>query len=202
MYRGASSALKLAILSDIWGIDQALTRWSQSITDEFDVVLLSPYMHLAISEPQHFANDDQAYDFFIKNGGLARYTADARQWLLDQQSKVICIGFSAGAAVAYQLACDTTHPQAVFGIYGGQIHRLQALSQTVQCPVQLIFSDEPHFDVPELVHLLSQQPHVDACHWPYSHGFANHRSAGFNPEALLKLTDTLKAWLRVQNNHV
>lgn len=188
--------MKLAIFTDIWGIDPTLASWANSLPCADQLELLSPYPQGCDTELPHFSDDQHAYSFFTQHGGLDQYTTFARDWMAQQTDPVMVLGFSAGGAVAYQLACDDRHPKAIFGVYAGQIHRLA--QRLVQCPTQLVFSDEHHFDVPTLVASLGQQALINAEHWRYPHGFANTRSQGFTAQALLKLTAQVHCWLKSQ----
>lgn len=185
--------MKLAVLSDIWGIDHTLTSWVDEIkrsSGDMQYELLSPYQTKSLP---HFRNDKDAYEFFSDNGGLQQYVETVRQWLAHQSEPVALVGFSAGAAVAFQLASEPCHPAVIFAVYGGQIHRMTHLE--LRCAAHLVFSNEPHFDVPSVVDTLNQQPLLNAVHWPYEHGFANPRSDGFNEKARQLLTIELHHWL-------
>lgn len=190
--------MKLVILSDIWGVDLTLTQWLKTVLGNCSFELLSPYLHLSAEQLPKFNDDQQAYAFFTMQGGLDRYTQVTKQWLATQHEPVVLIGFSAGAAVAYQLACEDLPLKAILGVYGGQIHRLHKVfsPNRLKCATTLIFSDEDHFDVPTLVETLGRHPLVDAFHWPYPHGFANHRSNGFNETALIQLSEFIIEWMQ------
>ncbi len=188
--------MKLAIFSDIWGIDPTLSAWASSLQSDCLIELLSPYPQRSLNELPHFSDDQQAYSFFTQQGGLDQYTKFARDWMAQQTEPVLVLGFSAGGAVAYQLACDDRHPKAIFTVYAGQIHRLA--QRLVQCPTKLVFSDEHHFDVPAMIERLHQQSLISAEHWRYPHGFANTRSQGFTPQALLTLKAQVRSWLQSQ----
>lgn len=185
--------MKLLVLTDIWGIDPAIRQWIKAVTANATMPyeFLSPYP----DEQQHlaFTSDQNAYASFSQHGGLENYTRSVRTWFEQQTEPVLILGFSAGAAVAFQLATELRHPAAVFAVYGGQIHRMSNFN--VLCPTQLVFSQESHFDVNALVGTLKQQHHVCVEYWPVQHGFANPRSAGYDRVAQAALADSIARWL-------
>lgn len=166
----------LLVCTDIFGITAALQQWLAALP--VTVELLSPY-----PRQLQFADDEAAYRFFTAQGGLAVYQQKLTNWLQNRAEPVNALGFSAGAAVLWS-ALGTQHQLPIkrsWLFYGSQI-RLQAGLQP-QCPTQLIWAQESHFDVAALHQQLAAKPLVQSELTSYPHGFINPASRGYRPTA-------------------
>lgn len=184
--------MKLLVCADIFGV-----------TSELNDAVTALAISSAITGPSsangvRFNDDNQAYAAFIAAGGLSAYTAEVAA-LIQAQQPTHLLGFSAGAAVLWQLCAQadiiSTEQQALL-CYGGQIRQFDELQPL--CKVHCLWSDESHFDVAALQHKLaallthrafSQQ------HWPYPHGFVNPHSKNYQTVAASKFWQQLPAWL-------
>ena len=81
--------MKLAIFTDIWGIDPTLASWANSLPCADQLELLSPYPQGCDTELPHFSDDQHAYSFFTQHGGLDQYTTFARDWMAQQTDPVM-----------------------------------------------------------------------------------------------------------------
>ena len=142
-------------------------------------VVVSPY-----AEPRHFADEQQAYQAFLAQGGLKAYLQKVLA-LWPPSQAVAVIGFSAGATCAWQLAQQPpANLRQCLAVYSGHLH--QYLAQSVQVPTRLLLVNETHYQADVLARQLTQ-PLVDCQVWPYQHGFANPCSAAYHPQAVNEL---------------
>ena len=166
----------LLVCTDIFGVTAALHHWLAALPVE--VQLLSPY-----SQMQQFEHAQAAYQFFTEQGGLPAYQQKLTQWLASQTKAVDALGFSAGAAVLWSaIAAQPKSPvKRCWLFYGGQIRQQPELQPN--CPTQLIWAEETHFDVVALHQQLAAKPLVQSELTPYPHGFINPASSGYRSAA-------------------
>lgn len=179
----------LLVCTDIFGITAPLQQWLSALP--VTVELLSPY-----PQQQQFADDEAAYQFFTAQGGLALYQQKLTHWLQSRAEPVNALGFSAGAAVLWSaMAAQPKLPiKRSWLFYGGQI-RQQAELQP-QCPTQLIWAQESHFDVVALHQQLAAKPLVQSELTSYPHGFINPASRGYRPAAAASYQQWLASALK------
>lgn len=140
-----------------------------------------------------FGDEQEAYAFFLGQGGVAPYAERIRARLAEEAAgPLVGIGFSAGAAALWRAlagpggACVET---AIL-FYGSQIRNDAELQP--RCDTLLVFpAEEPHFSVAGLVGRLRGRPQVRCATVPWSHGYLNRLSRNFNREGYQR---TL-AWL-------
>jgi Dienelactone hydrolase and related enzymes len=128
-----------------------------------------------------YAQQQDAYEFFMKTAGFEVYSSinDLIRQLRPKYRKIILLGFSAGATVAWRCAesglCD-----GMIGCYGSRIRDYTELKP--KCPTLLIFADqEIFFDAAGLASELKSKPNVTAVLLSGNHGFCDPFSAGYNP---------------------
>ena len=153
---------------------------------------MSPYAASDGFASDSFASDEQAYQTFLQQGGMQAYVDKLQQQLQLMTQPYLALGFSAGAAALWQLAAlPQPGLQRLICCYGGQIrHQPQLVPQV---PVQLIWAEERHFCVSALHQLLLNKPQISSELTPWSHGFANPLSAGYQPTAAAWLQQWLMA---------
>lgn len=184
--------MKLFVCADIFGVTPELTAAVAALP--VPGVITGPASAIGMK----FSDDQQAYAAFVAAGGLPAYTAAVRQMLLTQQPTHL-LGFSAGAAVLWQLIAQAekarTVQQALL-CYGGQIRQFDALQPL--CPVHCLWSDESHFDVIALQQQLAASPGnhtLSQQHWPYPHGFINPHSKNYQAAAASQFWQQVHGWL-------
>lgn len=172
------------VVSDIFGITDALIAWSHSTFDE--VSLVSPY-----GEQMHdFVNEQDAYQAFQQAGGITAYCQHlAKQAEVDAH----VVGFSAGASAAWVVQAQANcRWQSMTGFYPSQIRHHLGLNP--QRPVRLVFPhSEPHFALQPVIDELAQKAGISCQQSPYAHGFMNPHSAGFDKGGLQQMTQWLKS---------
>lgn len=191
-----TSTLRLLVASDIFGHTEALNAALAQL------VLQGAALRISICQPdscrienRRFANDEQAYQAFMQQGGLAVYQQQLSTALSQQQPDLV-LGFSAGAAALWcalsELPAAATPARALL-CYGGQIRQHVALQPKLA--VTCLWSDETHFDVRALQCALAVQTNVLQQHWPYHHGFINPLSKNYQRDGATEFWRRCQLWL-------
>lgn len=168
--------MQLMIVTDIFGAQPELM--SLFIALDPQVVVIQPYD----DQPPAFTDDAQAYSYFLRHGGIDAYSDRLTGVLRAQTNPVLLLGFSAGAAACWAVSAIADLPiQRCIGFYGSQIRQLVKLDP--RYPIELIFSEESHFSVPELMQTLEGKANLTQSQVSYTHGFMNPLSRGYQPQA-------------------
>ncbi|WP_233080853.1 dienelactone hydrolase family protein, partial [Rheinheimera soli] len=168
--------MQLVIVTDIFGAQpEVLLQFDQLGSD---YLCVQPYDH----QPPVFADDKEAYQYFLDHGGIEAYCNKVGEVLKAQIEPVFLAGFSAGAAACWaNLAVEHLTIKHCVGFYGGQIRQMTHLQPLY--PTELIFAEESHFSVSELMSVLADKANVKQSLEPYPHGFMNVLSQGYRAEA-------------------
>lgn len=168
--------MRLVIVTDIFGAQpEVLLQFDQLGPD---YLCIQPYDH----KPPSFADDNEAYLYFLAHGGLDAYSNRLGEVLNAQTEPVFLVGFSAGAAACWaNLVLEHLTIAHCVGFYGGQIRQMTDLQP--RYPTELIFAEETHFSVPELMDALAGKMNLQLSLVPYPHGFMNPLSRGYSAEA-------------------
>jgi Dienelactone hydrolase family len=178
--------MQLVIATDIFGAQpEVLLQFDQL---GLDYLCIQPYDH----QPPSFSDDTEAYRYFLGHGALEAYSNRLGEQLKAQTEPVFLVGFSAGAAACWaNLALEHLPIKHCVGFYGGQIRQMAHLQPLY--PTELIFAEETHFSVSELMDVLAGKTKLKQSLVPYSHGFMNLLSRGYSAEAADMYWDKLKA---------
>lgn len=180
--------MSTALVADIFGVTPALKKLGKQLNN---ALIIDPYQ----GKNMGFADEETAYQYFIKNVGLDNYLALLKSALKEQPNIQILIGFSVGATTLWRYAgtCYDIGPinvKKIIGFYGGQIR--QYLDLIPKVPVELIFpQSEIHFSVSKLIEGLPENEHLSVSRCDYLHGFMNERSTNYHPEAYQYYLDKL-----------
>ncbi|EGM77746.1 dienelactone hydrolase-like enzyme [Rheinheimera sp. A13L] len=168
--------MQLVITTDIFGAQpEVLLQFDQLGSD---YLCVQPYDH----QSPVFADDKEAYQYFLDHGGIETYCNKVGEVLKAQTEPVFLVGFSAGAAACWaNLALEHLTVKACVGFYGGQIRQMTHLQPLY--PTELIFAEESHFSVLELMDALAGKINLKQSFVPYPHGFMNVLSRGYQAEA-------------------
>ncbi|WP_022661810.1 dienelactone hydrolase family protein [Paucidesulfovibrio longus] len=141
--------------------------------------------------------EQDAYARFLRDCGPERYAelvaARAEEW----GGEPFCaVGFSAGAAAVWALACGTGPlPAHAFCFYGSGIRHMT--ERAPRCPVDAVIPcREPHFDVAALGRALAAHSNVTCHATPWLHGFMNPLSPNLAPDGYALWLARLEAELR------
>lgn len=177
--------MKILIASDIFGETEAHIEICELLGNKHQVTSISPYH----KKPPIFANETEAYQYFINMGGMDNYLARIAN-LKNVNEIEITIGFSAGGAAIW--ACQNVFTALRQGIafYPGQIRHY--LETKVSVPWHVVFAKfERHFDQDEVIGVLAKNTSLSIYRAPYQHGFINPDSEQFNLSARREALDCL-----------
>ncbi|MBC3767099.1 dienelactone hydrolase family protein [Neptunicella marina] len=181
----------IIVVADIFGYTNALQCIADSIDD--DVVIVDPYQ----GRDMQFADEAQAYDYFSRNVGLARYLTELKCQVQQAGDNCQLVGFSMGASVTWCLSSDpqVTNIDKALGFYGSQIRHHADVEP--EFPVRLIFpASEQHFSVPQLMQKLQRKALVQVAQCQYQHGFMNRYSAHFNGQGYDQYMQQIQSFVK------
>lgn len=166
----------LIMVTDIFGAQpEVLLQFNQLGSD---YLCVQPYDH----QPPSFADDNEAYQYFLAHGALESYSKKLAGVLKAQPEQIFLVGFSAGAAACWaNLVLEHLTIEHCVGFYGGQIRQMTQLEPLYS--TELIFAEESHFSVSELMNALAGKTKLQQSCVPYPHGFMNTLSRGYRAEA-------------------
>lgn len=189
--------MNILVATDIFGTTPAIANWFKPLVQatHFTLEVVSPYpsplLDISADRGSSDANavlaktvtaDQLAYQQFLEQGGLSAYVEKLQSVLDMQQGSYLAVGFSAGAAALWQLAAKPQSGlQQLFCFYGGQIRSCAEVQPCVATTV--IWAQETHFDVEALHQSMQQRERIKSHLAPYSHGFINPASDGFDSAA-------------------
>jgi len=182
--------MNILIVSDIFGVSTHLEELKRAFTDAGNSCrIIDPYD----GKPQLFSDEQSAYEAFISSCGHKLYSEHVCAVLTASKKKVCLLGFSAGASAAWSALKKLSNPEIVeqlIGFYPSQIRN--QLDFTPSCKSLFIFPRaEPHFDLDEVISVLSKNPKVKCIKTDMKHGFMNPSSKNY----ALNKADILKRLL-------
>ncbi len=166
------------IVSDIFGKTKALETIADSLSRE--VKIFDPYSRES-SEALNFDTEKQAYEYFVTEVGLQKYSDNLENYISEFDEQVSLLGFSVGASTIWKISesIETSNISGATCFYGSQIRHYKEISP--KFPIQLVLpSFEEHFSIPELKAELSLVKNVSIHQSAYLHGFMNQYSENFN----------------------
>jgi dienelactone hydrolase len=173
--------MKLIVISDIFGWTSALNTFINQFYDHYEMIcVIDPYSGRNL----HFLNEEDAYQHFQHHCGLEQLTDQLRIKLGETKGFVDIIGFSVGAAAAWEISGECRYRQIrkVIGFYGSRIRE-----KTEICPdisTSLIFPKyEKNFDLEPVIQTLEKKNKVEIIRTEYLHGFMNKKSVNYSEEA-------------------
>ncbi|MCZ4279597.1 dienelactone hydrolase family protein [Kiloniella laminariae] len=185
--------MPVLLITDIWGRSPETEKLEQKLRGvDYDVQQLDSYQ----GETRSFACEADAYAAFMADCGHEVYAALVEEAVreVSQQSatKLVLLGFSAGASAAWRVAgSESKHPiHHLAGFYPGQIRNSLELSPS--CPVTLVFPRvEEHFSVDAVIAELEKKPDVVCFKSAGEHGFMNPLSRNYLASEARKYRDIL-----------
>lgn len=180
--------MQIVLATDIFGLTSHVEVIAAHLRQKGQLgEIFSPFTGL-----QSFTDEETAYQFFLRAGGVEAYSEKIAAGLQAVESPQVCVGFSAGAAALWRVlaqpGADNIERAILF--YGSQIRDAAELQP--QCETLLVFpAEEPHFSVPELIKRLQGRPGITCTQVPWQHGYMNRLSRNFDLEGYRR---TL-AWL-------
>jgi dienelactone hydrolase len=148
-----------------------------------------------------YALQEQAYAHFIQSGGFGRYQEIIRRMeaLRREYNKIILIGFSAGATIAWRCT-ESRFCDCMVGVYGSRIRDYTEVEPA--CRSLLLFSDqEESFDVWKLEEDLRNKKNASIRVLKGRHGFMDSFSGNFNSMASEKAMDMIRAFIQASDGN-
>jgi dienelactone hydrolase len=167
--------MRTLLVSDIFGKTSSFKALAEAISENVEII--DPYAGAEIS----FADETEAYAYFMKNVGLERYCQIVNRHVTSISQPTEIIGFSVGASAIWILS-EILSPlvfQRVVCFYGSQIRYHKNINPCV-CVELVMPKLEPTFNVEKLSRELSNKPSVKIHRSQYMHGFMNHLSKNFS----------------------
>lgn len=175
----AEHAMQIVLATDIFGLTSHVEVFAAHLRQKVGMCeIFSPFNGL-----QSFADEGQAYQFFLRAGGIEAYSEKIEGGVQAVESPQVCVGFSAGAAALWRVLSrpGSGNIERAILFYGSQIRDTAELQP--QCETLLVFpAEEPHFSVPKLIKRLQGRPGINCTQVPWQHGYMNRLSRNFDLE--------------------
>ncbi|MGE8205624.1 dienelactone hydrolase family protein [Heyndrickxia sp. NPDC080065] len=189
------SDIAILVVHEIYGLNQHMLNFCEILGKQgFDV--FCPNM---IEREAAFAYSEEkaAYSHFMENIGFNKALNNIRHTLSSIQNKyekIIIIGFSVGATVAW-LCSEISSVNGIVGYYGSRIREYTDI--TPQCPVLLFFpEEEPTFSVDDLISKLSEKL-IDIHKLKGKHGFGDPYSSNYQKESAKKAIEEIIGFINM-----
>ena len=183
----------LFLVADIFGRTKALETMARQLSETVsDIRIIDPYQ----GRDHLFETEALAYAYFMDHVGLETYRSILADALADPGPETVLIGFSVGASAIWSVSDRTffRHIQRTFCFYGSQIRQYTGVRPRFD--MELIFPEqEPHFDVDELIGILTAKDRVSCSKANGLHGFMNELSPHFDPDCYAVFMEYLKTAL-------
>ena len=157
----------LVLLHEIYGVNAFMRRQCARFTAAGWQVVCPDLLHRPAFAYQQA---DEAYRFFMGTGGFAR-SAEVNALvtrLHGQCGKVVVVGYSVGATLAWQ-CCENPQCSGIVACYGSRIRQYAGLTPT--CPSLLLFAENDSFVLPPVLAQLQGKPGVRLATFGAAHGF-------------------------------
>ena len=175
MSLSSASPATLLLATDVFGNTPAVAGLVRQLA--VPTLVVSPFG----GKPRSFRSEQEAYQAFLAEGGVAAYAQLLHAALLQQPELRFAIGFSAGASALWLNSPDDVMANVLQTVlfYGSRIRDHRTLQP--QSPVRLIFAQqEAAFDAAELTQDLRARGHQAELASGTRHGFMNSYSRGSN----------------------
>lgn len=184
---------KIFIIHEIYGVNDFIREQACSFMDKHTEVVC---IHLYTDKRSFTYNQEkEAYHYFTNEIGFdapLEMLITQLNTAIQQYEKVIVIGYSVGATLAWRLAELPLY--RVVCIYGSRIRQYDDLQPN--CPTLIILpSFEKSFNVEELSHTLKRHPFVQTIQFPGKHGFMDRYNASFDQESAMLAQAFIKNFL-------
>lgn len=157
----------LLLLHEIYGVNAFMRRQCARFTAAGWQVVCPDLLYRPAFAYQQA---DEAYRFFMGTGGFER-AAEVNALvtrLHGQYGKVVVVGYSVGATLAWQ-CCENPQCSGIVACYGSRIRQYTGLTPT--CPSLLLFAENDSFALPPVLAQLRGKPGVQLATFAAAHGF-------------------------------
>lgn len=187
-----NSETAITVLHEIYGRNEFIKDVCAKYYEEgFDVYC--PNL-LAAKEKFSYEEAAEAYSYFINEIGFDVYKEILLfiQQLKASYKKVIVVGFSIGATIAWR-CCESTYCDTIIACYGSRIRDYIHLEP--KCHTFLMFAEHDSFDVNSLCEQLQMKSNIKILKLDAHHGFLDKYSKHYNPEKAKTFNEQRKIWL-------
>ena len=193
-FRNNSDTL-LIVLHEIYGINQHIKGICQSIASQEDSVLCPDLLDGKVFP---YDMEEEAYLHFNNNIGFRSALAQVTEILTREEGnykRVILLGYSIGATLAWLLSERLQKCDGVIGFYGSRIRDYTEIRP--ECPVLLLFPEEERsFEPKRLQKELMKNQIVQVHILDGTHGFADTFSKKYNEKSSDKANRIVEDFLR------
>ncbi|PFA66745.1 hypothetical protein CN378_13560 [Bacillus sp. AFS015802] len=179
-----NSSTLVIVIHEIYGINQHIQDFCAFISSQGKDVICPDLLEKGSAFD--YSQEEMAYRYFVKDIGFHVAVVKTKGILSIYRQKykrIVIIGFSAGATVAW-LCSDDERVDGVIGYYGSRIRNY--LEVTPLCSTMLFFpEEEPSFQVDDVVATLGRK-HIDIEKYSGKHGFSDPYSTNYHKESAQK----------------
>ncbi|GAB6179882.1 dienelactone hydrolase family protein [Desulfotomaculum defluvii] len=173
----------VVVLHEIYGLNQHIE----------EVCLQFSKHHMDVFAPNmligetvfDYTQENDAYNNFLNSVGFEKAFKQINTFILNlrrQYNRVVVVGYSVGATIAWLCSNEAGLCNAVIGFYGSRIR--DYLEINPKCPVLLFFpNQEKSFNVSDLVQNINHKDNVCIKQLYGQHGFANPSSPNYNKDS-------------------
>jgi len=168
-----NSEIGVVVLHEIYGVNKFIEMVGKRIADSGFDVICPEYLNRGL--PFTYEEEDAAYHYFKENVGFAlavdRITPLIKE-LREKYKKVLIVGYSIGATIAWLCTGERGFVHGMAGFYGSRIR--DHLDINPQCPVLLIYPEtERSFHVRGILPVLRNKINVCVEVMGSKHGFVD-----------------------------
>ncbi|MEI2665429.1 dienelactone hydrolase family protein [Rossellomorea sp. LJF3] len=179
-----NSSTLVIVIHEIYGINQHIQDFCVFISSQGKDVICPDLLEKGSAFD--YSQEEMAYRSFVKDIGFEEAVIKIKSILSIYRQKykrIVIIGFSAGATVAWLCSDDET-VDGVIGYYGSRIRNY--LEVKPLCPTMLFFpEEEPSFQVDEVIAKLERKNiHIEKLRG--KHGFSDPYSTNYHKESAQK----------------
>lgn len=177
------SKTAVVVLHEIYGINQHIKDICLELSkNDFDV--FAPDM-LQPEKVFDYTQEDLAYNNFFQYIGFEAAFNQVTLFLRsirNRYSRILVVGFSVGATVAWLCSQEPDLCNAVIGFYGSRIR--DYLDLEAKCPVLLFVpTEEKSFSISDFIDVIKTKENVWVKQLDGLHGFTNPSSPNFNKQS-------------------
>ncbi|NRD72356.1 hypothetical protein HQQ94_03680 [Shewanella sp. VB17] len=173
--------MNIILVTDIFGSTESISLLQKRIEKTgCQSTIVDPFNGVN----KHFKSEPLAYQTFLAECGHDKYCDLLTSKIENTNGPSVVVGFSAGASAAWKSLVMSSHAGVAhfIGFYPSQIR--YHLDVCPQLPVSLIFpAVEPHFEIDEVIKVLSIKPEVYTHKTDFNHGFMNPLSSEYSANA-------------------
>lgn len=187
-----NSEAAIIVLHEIYGRNAFIKEVCEEYyQDGFDVYC--PNL-LGVNKIFSYEEASGAYSYFINEIGFDVYSdiLSLIQNLKEHYKKVIVVGFSIGATIAWR-CCESSYCDAIITCYGSRIRDYTSLEP--KCPTLLMFAEQDSFDVNSLCEQLGNKPNTEIVRINAQHGFLDQYSKHYDQENAKLFNKQRENWI-------